>query len=283
MIDTAADSLQGLNAVVTGAAQGLGLAIAEELGRRGARVTLADVQADKVRSAAAGLGEKGLRVEAATLDITDSGGVREFFQAFVGDRGRIDILVNNAGSRQSVREVAELGDQEWDRVLGVTLTGTFYCCRAAAVAMQQQESGAIVNMASVNGQSPAALVAAYNAAKAGVISLTRTLALELAPYGVRVNAVSPGPVYTDFNRQNMAERALSLKVSQEEIIQRVAKSIPLGRWGEPHEIAQGVAFLCSPAASWITGEVLRVSGGLEGVSATPPKKAKGAPATGNSG
>ena len=277
MIDTAADSLQGLNAVVTGAAQGLGLAIAEELGRRGARVTLADVQADKVRSAAAGLGEKGLRVEAATLDITDSGGVREFFQAFVGDRGRIDILVNNAGSRQSVREVAELGDQEWDRVLGVTLTGTFYCCRAAAVAMQQQESGAIVNMASVNGQSPAALVAAYNAAKAGVISLTRTLALELAPYGVRVNAVSPGPVYTDFNRQNMAERALSLKVSQEEIIQRVAKSIPLGRWGEPHEIAQGVTFLCSPAASWITGEVLRVSGGLEGVSATPPKKPKRAP------
>ena len=287
MIDTAADCsegrLRGLNAVVTGAAQGLGLAIAEELGRRGARVTLADVQAEKVRKAAAGLGEKGLRVEAATLDITDSRAVREFFEAFVGNRERIDILVNNAGSRQSVREVAELGDQEWDRVLGVTLTGTFYCCRAAAVAMQQQESGAIVNMASVNGQSPAALVAAYNAAKAGVISLTRTLALELAPYGVRVNAVSPGPVYTDFNRQNMAERALSLKISQQEIIQRVAKSIPLGRWGEPHEIAQGVAFLCSPAASWITGEVLRVSGGLEGVSATPPKKAKGAPATGNSG
>ena len=282
MIDITADGLEGLNAVVTGAAQGLGLAIAEELGRRGARVTLADVQAEKVRKAAGGLEEKGLRVEAATLDITDSRAVREFFESFVGERGRIDILVNNAGSRQSVTEVAELGDREWDRVLAVTLTGTFYCCRSAADAMQRQESGAIVNMASVNGQSPAALVAAYNAAKAGVIALTRTLALELAPYGVRVNAVSPGPVYTDFNRQNMAERAQSLNISEEEIIQRVARSIPLGRWGEPREIAQGVAFLCSPAASWITGEVLRVSGGLEGVSATPPKKAKRAPASDDS-
>ena len=282
MIDTAAHGLEGLNAVVTGAAQGLGLAIAEELGRRGARVTMADVQEEKVREAAAGLGAKGLQVEAAALDISDSRAVRKFFEALVGSQGRIDILVNNAGSRQSVAEVAELGDREWDRVLGVTLTGTFYCCRSAAAAMQRQESGAIVNIASVNGQSPAALVAAYNAAKAGVISLTRTLALELAPYGVRVNAVSPGPVYTDFNRQNMAERAQSLDVSEEEMIQRVARSIPLGRWGEAHEIAQGVAFLCSPAASWITGEVLRVSGGLEGVSATPPKKARKAPASGDS-
>ena len=286
MIDTAADCregrLEGLNAVVTGAAQGLGLAIAQELGRRGARLTLADLQAEKVGKAAAGLVEKGLQAEPATLDITDSRAVREFFESFAGERGRLDILVNNAGSRQSVREVAELGDREWDRVLGVTLTGTFYCCRSAAGAMQRQESGAIVNIASVNGQSPAALVAAYNAAKAGVISLTRTLALELAPYGVRVNAVSPGPVYTDFNRQNMAERALSLKVLEEEMIRRVAKSIPLGRWGQPHEIARGVAFLCSPEASWITGEVLRVSGGLEGVSATPPKKPKGPPATGDS-
>ena len=113
MIDTAAHGLEGLNAVVTGAAQGLGLAIAEELGRRGARVTMADVQEEKVREAAAGLGAKGLQVEAATLDITDSRAVREFFEAFVGSRGRIDILVNNAGSRQSVGEVAELGDREW--------------------------------------------------------------------------------------------------------------------------------------------------------------------------
>ena len=138
--------------------------------------------------------------------------------------------------------------------------------------MQRQESGAIVNISSINGQNPAALVAAYNVAKAGVISLTRTLALEMAAYGVRVNAVCPGPVYTDFNKKVMAQRCASLGISEEEMIERVRKAIPLARWGEPRDIAHAVAFLCSPSAGWITGEVLRVSGGLEGVSAAPPKR-----------
>ena len=116
------------------------------------------------------------------------------------------------------------------------------------------------------------MVAAYNAAKAGVISLTRTLAVELAAYGVRVNAVSPGPVYTDFNKSNMLQRSLSLGISEEEMIERVRAAVPLGKWGEPTDIAAAVAFLCSPDASWITGEILRVSGGMEGVSAAPPKR-----------
>jgi 3-oxoacyl-[acyl-carrier protein] reductase len=151
------------------------------------------------------------------------------------------------------------------------LTGTFYCCRAAARIMMRQERGCIVNLASVNGQNPAVLVAAYNAAKAGVISLTRTLALELAAYGVRVNAVSPGPVYTDFNRTVMGQRCQRMGITEPELIDRVRSSIPLGRWGEPEDIAHAVAFLCSPQAAWMTGEVLRVSGGLEGVSAPLPK------------
>src|SRR5437660_430572 len=134
-------------------------------------------------------------------------------------------------------------------------------------------TGSIVNIASINGQSSAALVAAYNVAKAGVISLTRTLALELAAYGVRVNAVSPGPVYTEFNRTVMAQRGQSLNLSEEQMIERIRASIPLGRWGEATDIANAVAFLCSKEAAWITGEVLRVSGGLEGVSAAPPKRA----------
>ena len=138
--------------------------------------------------------------------------------------------------------------------------------------MERQESGSIVNLASINGQNPAALVAAYNVAKAGVISLTRTLAVELAAYGARGNAVSPGPVYTDFNRSNMLQRSRSLDISEEEMIERVRAAVPLGRWGEPTDIASAVAFLCSPDAAWITGEILRVSGGMEGVSAAPPKR-----------
>ena len=138
--------------------------------------------------------------------------------------------------------------------------------------MEKQESGSIVNFASINGQNPAALVSSYNVAKAGVISLTKTMAVELAAYGVRVNAVAPGPVYTAFNQRNMAMRSNSLGISEEEMIERVRKAIPLGRWGKPEDIAQAVAYLCSPDTSWVTGEILRISGGLEGVSAAPPKR-----------
>ncbi|MBI4552718.1 MAG: SDR family oxidoreductase [Candidatus Latescibacteria bacterium] len=266
--------IDGLIAVVTGAAQGLGLAIAEQLARDGAAVIIADRQEDKAQEVAGQLRAHGLNVQSTSLDVADSAGVAAFFDRVVRDHGRLDILVNNAGVGQAILPVVDLSDEEWDRVLRVTLTGTFYCCRTAGRVMERQESGCIVNIASINGQNPAALVAAYNVAKAGVINLTKTLALELAPYGVRVNAVSPGPVYTEFNRSNMLQRSRSLNITEEEMIERVRKAIPLGRWGEPIDIARGVAFLCSPAAGWITGEVLRVSGGLEGVSASPPKRAK---------
>src|SRR4051812_9527220 len=265
-------SLDGEVAVVTGAAQGLGLGIAETLARRGAAVVLADVQHAKAVAAAEALARQGLATEAVELNIADSAGVTRCFEQVARARGRLDILVNNAGVGQNVAPVVELSDEEWQRVLGVTLTGTFYCCRAAARLMERQGSGSIVNIASINGQSPAALVAAYNVAKAGVISLTRTLALELAAYGVRVNAISPGPVYTEFNRTVMAQRGPSLNLSEEQMIERIRASIPLGRWGEATDIANAVTFLCSKEAAWITGEVLRVSGGLEGVSAAPPRR-----------
>jgi NAD(P)-dependent dehydrogenase (short-subunit alcohol dehydrogenase family) len=270
---TALRSLDGLIAVVTGAAQGLGLGICEQLVHDGATAIIADLQHDKGRTEAARLQTDGLKVQAAYLNITDSAGATAFFDDVVNEHGRLDILVNNAGVGQNIAPVVALSDEEWDRVLSATLTGTFYCCRAAGAIMEQQESGCIVNLASINGQNPAALVAAYNVAKAGVISLTRTLAIELAAYGVRVNAVSPGPVYTEFNRQTMAQRCQSLNITEDEMIERIRTAIPLGRWGEPIDIARVVTFLCSPQASWITGEVLRVSGGLEGVSAAPPKRA----------
>ncbi len=271
-------NLSDHTAVVTGAAQGLGLGIARQLAAEGASVILADVQEDKARREAAALSEDGRIAESSRLDVTDSSAATAFFQGVRRKHGRLDILVNSAGVGQQVTPIVELSDEEWSRVLQVNLTGTFYCCRAAGAVMEDQESGCIVNVASINGQSPAALVAAYNVAKAGVISLTKTLALELAAYGVRVNAISPGPVYTEFNQKTMAQRCQTLGITEEEMIERVRSSIPLGRWGEPEDIARGVAFLCNPANSWVTGEVLRISGGLEGVSATPPKR----PRTGTS-
>jgi NAD(P)-dependent dehydrogenase (short-subunit alcohol dehydrogenase family) len=265
-------SLDGQVAIITGAAQGLGLGIAEALAQRGAAVILSDVQHAKAAVAAEGLSRQGLIAEAIELNIADSGRVSQCLQHIAEGRGRLDILVNNAGVGQTVAPIVELSDEEWQRVIGITLTGTFYCCRAAGRIMERQGSGSIVNIASINGQSPAALVAAYNVAKAGVISLTRTLALELAAYGVRVNAISPGPVYTEFNRSVMAQRGRSLNLGEEQMIERIRAAIPLGRWGEATDIANAVAFLCSKEAAWITGEVLRVSGGLEGVSAAPPKR-----------
>lgn len=267
-------SLGGMLAIVTGGAQGLGLGITEELSRNGATVLIADIQDHKAESSARKLSQLGLNVLAAFLDVTNSPDVDRLFEDMAKEHGHLDILVNSAGIGQNVAPVVGLTDEEWTAVLDVTLTGTFYCCRAAARIMERQESGVIVNLASINGQNPAALVAAYNVAKSGVISLTKTMALELAAYGVRVNAISPGPVYTDFNKKVMAQRCKTLKITEEEMIERVRKAIPLERWGEPRDIAQGVAFLCSPAASWITGEVIRISGGLEGVSAAPPKRAR---------
>jgi 3-oxoacyl-[acyl-carrier protein] reductase len=266
-----ARDLDGKFALITGAAQGLGLGIAKTLAQRGAHVIIGDLQQELAEREAQALRDQGLVAEAVTLDIARSEAVDLCFNQLLERHGRLDILVNNAGVGQKVTAIAELSDAEWRRVIDITLTGTFNCCRAAARSMQRQESGAIVNIASINGQNPAALVAAYNVAKAGVISLTKTLALELAAYGVRVNAVSPGPVYTEFNRTVMSQRCQSLEISEQQMIDRVRNSIPLGRWGEANDIANAVAFLCSPQAGWITGEVLRVSGGLEGVSAAPPK------------
>jgi NAD(P)-dependent dehydrogenase (short-subunit alcohol dehydrogenase family) len=267
-------SLDGLVAVVTGAAQGLGLAMSERLARDGATVVMADLQHDKAKSEADRLSQDGLTIDAAPLDVSNSAEVTTFFDDVVHKYGSLNILVNNAGVGQTVTPTVELSDDEWQRVLNITLTGTFYCCRAAGAIMERQESGSIVNISSVNGQNPAALVAAYNVAKAGVIMLTRTLSLELAAYGVRVNAVCPGPVFTDFNRTVMDQRRQSLDITMDEMVGRIEKAVPLGRWGEPADIANGVAFLCSSDAAWITGEVLRVSGGLEGVAAAPPRRTR---------
>jgi 3-oxoacyl-[acyl-carrier protein] reductase len=266
--------LDGQIAVVTGAAQGLGLGIANQLAQDGACVVIADIQMAKAQNAAKELRGMNLEVDAAYLDITDSAAVNEFFIEIVARYGRIDILINNAGTGQTVTPIVDLSDLEWGRVLNVNLTGTFYCCRAAATIMQQQESGCIVNIASINGQNPGTHVVSYNVSKAGVIMLTKTLSLEMAAYGVRVNAVCPGPVYTDFNVSIMKQRSEKLHITEREMIERIRTAIPMGRWGEPNDIAQGVAFLCSHEASWITGEVLRISGGLEGVSAAPPKQPK---------
>ena len=258
--------------VVTGGAQGLGKGIANMLSSMGATVVIADLQLDKAKDVAAEFSSSTKKAYAARLDVTSTVEVDQFFNEVEASHGRFDALVNSAGVGPVVAPIVELSDEEWDRVLNVNLNGTFKCSRAAARIMERQGFGSIVNIASINGTKPSAWVAAYNVSKSGVIGLTRSLALELATSGVRVNAISPGPVYTDFNKNVMAQRSVTLGLNEEEMIERMRKSIPLGRWGKPEDIAFGVANLCDRRSSWVTGEILRISGGLDGVSAAPSKR-----------
>lgn len=265
-------SLTGKVALVTGAGQGLGRAIARELAARGGQVMVAELNAQTGEETARLIRDSGGAAECRATDVTVEDSVRGCVEAILARHGRIDVLVNNAGLGQTVQPLIDLSLAEFERVLAVNLTGTFLCSKWVGRAMARRESGAIVNIASLNGLAAAPLVASYNAAKAAVISLTQTLALELAPYHIRVNAVAPGPVYTDFNRKVMRERAELLGITESQMIERVRAAIPLGRWGEPEDIAQAVAYLCSDQSAWVTGQVLPVTGGLSGVSAAPPKR-----------
>ncbi len=217
-------------AVVTGGGQGLGRGIALELAGQGADVVIAEIDEGRGQEVAREIQERGGKAIAIVTDVTAESSVEKMVQGVLDAKGRIDILVNNAGARPNVAAVVDLPLDEWHRVL--------LCCRAVGRVMMRQESGKIVNISSINGINPAALSGAYNVAKAGVISLSRTLAMELAPYGVNVNAICPGPLHTDFHSHLMPQRAQTLGISTEQMMERIRGAIPLGRWGEPEDVAK---------------------------------------------
>jgi len=246
--------VQGKVAVVTGAAQGIGRAIAEALVKNGALVTICDIQDEKGRATAAELGSE---VASHCCDISDPVQVRELFDAVVARHGRLDIAVNNAGINTSRPEervtVDQYSEEIWRRIMNVDLDGTFYCCKAEAAQMVKQGSGAIVNIASIAGVVPLRLQIGFVAAKAGVIRMTEAMACELGPMGVRVNCVSPGSTLVQGTRQ--------LFYNNKETAERLVSFIPQRRPGETHEIAAAVLFLVSDAGSYVNGHNLVVDGG----------------------
>lgn len=265
-------SLKDKVAVVTGGAQSIGFGICEALGAAGCEVIIADIRQDRMQHSCEELLARGFGCHAVGVDVTNEESVRNLVRQVKTRHGRIDIFVNCAGTPPNVVPLIHLSTAECTRVLNVNLMGVFFCCREVGALMVQQESGKIINIASLNAVNPAALSVSYNVAKAGVVSLTQTLAVELAPFGVNVNAVSPGPVATEFHDTVMPQRAATLGITREAMVERVRASIPLGRWGKPEDIAKAVLFLASDQSEWMTGQNLVVSGGLAGVAAAPPKQ-----------
>jgi 3-oxoacyl-[acyl-carrier protein] reductase len=237
-------------AMVTGAGRGIGKAISLTFAREGAKVALVDVDKGVLEAAKNEIEKEGGEVIAIPCDITKSAEVKAMMAQVHNAFGRIDILVNNAGiiRRGTIETVTE---EDWDRVIEVNLKGTFNCCKAVVEFMKQQGHGKIVNVSSIAGKMGDITSApGYGPSKAGMDALTKTLAMQLAKYGINVNAVSPHAIETEMSAQWSEER-------RKEII----ASIPLGRLGKPEDVAEAVLFLASDDTSFITGEILDVNGG----------------------
>src|SRR5262245_14392293 len=234
-------------ALVTGAARGIGLAIARRLAAGGARVALLDLDRAETEAAALAIGGDTLAVAA---DVTRSAEVDAAVRRVVERWGRLDVLVNNAGITGRSFPIWELADEDWTRVLDVDLSAVFYCCRAAVKVMLGQGSGRIVHIASIAGKEGNPTLVPYSSAKAGVIGLTKALAKEVATRGILVNAVAPAVIGTDL-----------LKQMEKSTVDALIAKIPMGRVGTPEEVAALVAWLASDDCSFSTGAVYDLSGG----------------------
>lgn len=242
--------LEGKVAVVTGGGSGIGRATAQLMAQEGARVMVADLDAEAGRETARQIKASGGKAMAVETDITRADQVEALVGKTVAGFGALDILHNNAGISGGRQFVADTSEEYWERVIRVNLTGVFLGSKYAVRQMLKQGGGAIINTASAFGLVGLPGNAAYSAAKGGVIQLTRSMALEYAPNNIRVNCVCAGWVDTPFN-QDMDEK----------LVRWSLRETPLGRWGQPEEIARAVLYLASEEASFVTGAVLAVDGG----------------------
>jgi 3-oxoacyl-[acyl-carrier protein] reductase len=241
----------GNMAVVTGGASGIGRAVVERLTRDNFDTVILDINEEAGKEVAAEIQGRGQNALFIRLDVTQEGAVEESFQKIIADHGRVDVLVNVAGGSIYRHNIEAFPLDHWQAVIDVNLTSTFLCCRSAIGPMKKQKSGAIINISSDIAFSGSENRAAYAAAKAAVLGFSKTLALEVATFGIRVNVVAPGRVAT---------KRVRATYSDEEWVAG-NKRIPLGHAGEPEDIAEVVAFLASTASRHMTGQTIHVNGG----------------------
>ena len=242
--------LEGKRAIITGAGSGIGRASALRLAEEGAAVAVVDLNPDGAGETVGLIERAGGRAMAVQTDVTRRAEVEAMVERVRSAWGGVDILMNNAGGSLH-SPFLELEEAEWDKVVDLNLKAVYLCSRPVARLMANQGAGCIINVTSNYGVTGSGIRAHYSAAKAGVIGLTKAMALDLGPYGVRVNAVGPGPTNTARVRGNSTEEAWAAR----------AQTIPLRRMGEPEDLADAVAFLASDRARYITGQVLHVNGG----------------------
>lgn len=244
--------LDGQVAIVTGGGTGLGRAGALAFAAAGADVAIAARHLERCEAVAAEIRATGRRAIAVPTDIVKAADCQALAERVTAELGRIDILFNNAGIT-SAKPFLELPEDEWRRIIDVNLNGTYLCTRAVAPQMVAQKSGRIINMGSVLSVRAAGNRSAYSASKAAVANLTRALAIELGPHGITVNAIGPTVIVTDLNRD--------LIQKQPQFYNEFLKRVPMGRFGQPEDIAGALVFLASPAASLVTGQILCIDGG----------------------